>query len=120
MASVYPITTRTENGGPHDDRLTARVSLPAPEDMEVRLVVSDTLDRLDEYHGDESLWTGLCTLFLGLIGGVLVNLATGSALGPAAPIILVTFGAMALVTGGCAIRARARGATTKQRLLRGR
>jgi len=120
MASVYPITTRTENGGPHDDRLTARVRLPAPEDMEVRLVVSDTLDRLDEYHGDESLWTGLCTLFLGLIGGVLVNLATGSALGPAAPIILVTFGAMALVTGGCAIRARARGATTKQRLLRGR
>ena len=114
IKATLAILTATPHG------ITAPVRTPQPEDMEVTLVPSTILDRLDEYRGDESLWLVLFGLFTGAIVGVFVNVATGGRFDVAVLIILVVFVIMACATGGAAWRARTRGNAVKRALLRGR
>ena len=56
--------------------LSAPISFPAPEDMEVKLVSSSSLDRLDEYHGDQTLFQTLFGVFAGAGLGLLIGIVT--------------------------------------------
>ncbi len=60
--------------------LTAPVLLPSPQDIEVRLVASHSLDRLEEYRADESLYFLLIGLFGGAVLGILSNWFTNETL----------------------------------------
>ncbi|MCA1568269.1 MAG: hypothetical protein LC803_22015 [Acidobacteria bacterium] len=56
--------------------LTARVILPRQEDMNVRLVPSHSLERLEEYRRDENVAYLFIGVFAGAIFGTLSNWAT--------------------------------------------
>ena len=56
--------------------LSAPISMPAPEDMAVKLVSSSSLDRLDEYHGDQTLFQTLFGVFAGAGLGLLIGIVT--------------------------------------------
>jgi cbb3-type cytochrome oxidase subunit 3 len=56
--------------------LTARVILPRQEDMDVRLIPSHSLERLEEYRSDENVAYLLIGSFSGAILGVLSNWLT--------------------------------------------
>ena len=58
--------------------LTAPIKLPAPEDIEVKLVSADSLDRLDEYQNDLNVYLTLCGVFLGGFLGLLGNIFIAS------------------------------------------
>jgi transcriptional regulator with XRE-family HTH domain len=58
--------------------LNARVIPPAPEDMEVRLMSTESLHRLDEYRSEEQKWMAVACVFLGAGIGIVVNIATGA------------------------------------------
>jgi hypothetical protein len=58
--------------------LNARVIPPAPEDMEVRLMSSESLHRLDEYRSEEQKWLAVACVFIGAGIGIVINLATGA------------------------------------------
>lgn len=58
------------------EELTARVILPQQEDMDVRLVPSHSLERLEEYRSDENIAYLLIGLFGGAILGILGNWVT--------------------------------------------
>jgi len=60
--------------------LTAPVLLPSPQAIEVRLVASHSLDRLEEYRADESLYFLLIGLFGGAVLGILSNWFTNETL----------------------------------------
>jgi len=56
--------------------LTARVRLPRLEDMDVHLVPSHSLERLEEYRSDENVAYLLIGAFGGAVLGILANWAT--------------------------------------------
>jgi len=117
MIPVYGIEPSPQNtDNQRYEPLTAPIKIPRRADMEVTLVPITTLDRLEEYRADESLWLSACGLFVGLIGGVGVNVATGGRFDAAAIIILVVFVLMATATGWCAWRAHRRADAMKRTL----
>jgi len=117
MAQVYPITTRTQDNNAHRDELTAPVRIPAREDMEVTLMPTTVLDRLEEYRGEQSTWFSIFGVFVGVIGGVFVNVATGGTLGASAVVLLLAFLVMATAAGWFARQAKRRGDALKRKFL---
>ncbi|MBE2267026.1 MAG: hypothetical protein IAE80_02255 [Anaerolinea sp.] len=59
-----------------EKELNTRILLPPPETMQVQLVASTSLDRLEEYSQDLNIGFLLAGCFIGAILGVLVNWAT--------------------------------------------
>lgn len=57
-------------------RLQAEILLPPEEEMRVRLVPSDSLDRLEEYRSDENKAYLLIGIFSGAVLGILSNWVT--------------------------------------------
>lgn len=73
LAEVLKVANRAIG---RSDDLTARIILPQPEDMNVRLVPSHSLDRLEEYRSDQSIGYLLIGLFTGSIVGILSDWAS--------------------------------------------
>ncbi|MCB0172492.1 MAG: hypothetical protein KDJ97_18250 [Anaerolineae bacterium] len=71
IQKLEEITTKEQ-----ERELNARIVLPPREDMSVKLVPSHSLERLEEYRGDESIAFLLIGLFGGAIMGVLINWIT--------------------------------------------
>lgn len=72
-------------------QLTAPVLLPAPQDMEVRLISAASFERLEEYRGEESKWSSVAGVFAGALLGIVVNVVTGSPMTNIAWIFGITF-----------------------------
>lgn len=98
-------------------KLAAPVILPNPKDMQVTLVSSSSLDRLEEYRNEENKWFSVLTLFVGSILGLLTNLVTGGSLTPSALVICVVFLIMAFFSGWSAFGFRARATAIRNRIL---
>ena len=63
---------------PLEHELTAPVQLPSKEAMTVRLGPINLIERLDEYHSDETLAHTLVGLFFGAILGIISDLFSKS------------------------------------------
>jgi hypothetical protein len=68
--------------------LSAPVKLPSSQKMAVKLVPTNTFDTLEEYRADQNKWFSVCTLFLGAIFGIFINLITGATADKATWIVL--------------------------------
>ena len=84
--------------------LTAPVILPPPEDMEVRLVSSTSLERLEEYRAEENKWYAIMSLLLGTVLGVFINIVTGAKMTTEAWMFVIIFSGFAVFTGLTASR----------------
>ncbi len=86
------------------DELSARVILPRKEDMDVPLVPSHLLDRLEEYHSDEKVIYSLIGLFGGAMLGILGNWATNESFTVTRfSVVLLVF--LAILTLACGLAA---------------
>lgn len=97
--------------------LMAPVLLPPMEDMEVRLVASHSLERLEEYRSDENKYYLFIGLFGGAILGILANWFT-SAQFTITRFSVVFIALLAILTFACVfmvmgISKRAKGLRTK-------
>jgi|GEM_PF-6700737 len=97
--------------------LTAPVVLPTPEDMEVKLVSSTSLERLEEYRSEESKWGTWLGVFVGAIIGILINLATGGQLTQSALILISTFVLLSILTGWTEYSFKERAHRLKERIM---
>ena len=59
-------------------KFAAPIKIPAPKDMEVRLVSADSLQRLSEYNADINIFLTLASVFFGSFLGMLGNLFSGA------------------------------------------
>jgi len=91
------------------EALTAPVRFPSREAMEVSLVPSTYLQRLEEYRSDESRWFSFFGIFVGAIIGVFVNVATGGKFGVQVWILIGVFALVAVLIGSFGLQARRRG-----------
>jgi hypothetical protein len=71
------------------EALTAKVILPEPEDMTVRLISTSSFERLEEYHGDESLAWVVFGLAGGGASGIYINTITGGVMTGEASAVLI-------------------------------
>ena len=69
----------------------APVILPSEKELEVRLVLASSIERLEEYRAESSKWSSWASLFFGGIAGILVNLVTGGSLSMQTWVVLVIF-----------------------------
>lgn len=58
--------------------ITAPVSLPSKEELQVSLISTVNFERLEEYRSGENKWFSFGCLFSGAICGILINLVTGA------------------------------------------
>jgi hypothetical protein len=99
-SKVQALTRLAEEAQERSQELTVPVLLPSVEDMQVRLVPSHSLERLEEYRSDESTYYLLFGLFRGAILGILSNWVTDG-------IFFITcfsailMGLFAVLTGEC-------------------
>lgn len=70
------------------NKISAPIKLPAPKDMEIRLVSADSLERMNEYQDDINVFLSLASAFLGAFLGMIGNLLFSS-IPIRAPIIAV-------------------------------
>ena len=73
---VHEISEAIENLSNQSKELKAKVKLPSPEDMTVRLVSFESLHRLNEYQSDQSILLLVTGALAGGILGVIVNWST--------------------------------------------
>ena len=97
--------------------ITAPVRIPSQKDMEVKLVATTSLERLEEYRSDENIWFSLFGVCLGAVMAILINLVTGGQSTTETWIILGIIVAVAVTTGGAAIVNRIRGNRAKAYIL---
>lgn len=97
-------------------KMTAPVVMPEPKDMEVRLVASSSLERLEEYRSEENKWYSVFTLFVGAIMGVFVNVVTGGNLTTAAWILVGAFLLMGGFAGWSAFGFQKRAETIRRKI----
>jgi transcriptional regulator with XRE-family HTH domain len=100
--------------------ITAPVILPPPEDMEVRLVSSTSLQRLEEYRSEENKWYAVMGIFLGAVLGIFINVTTGGSMTSVAWILVATFAGFGALTGLTARNYQTRGNEIRARILRDR
>lgn len=98
--------------------LSAPIILPPPEDMEVRLVSSTSLQRLEEYRSEENKWYSVTGIFMGAILGIAINVATGGIMTNNAWILVGTFVALTILTGITAIRYQNQGNRIRTQILK--
>ncbi|MBA4319246.1 MAG: hypothetical protein C0412_12665, partial [Flavobacterium sp.] len=79
--------------------ITAPVILPPTEDMEVRLVSSNSLQRLEEYRSEENKWFTVMGIFIGAIFGLLINIMMGTKMTTNAWVLFFIFTGFAIITG---------------------
>ena len=79
-SEIQEIKKKLENARSTSEQLTAPVILPAPEDIQVRLVSSTSLQRLEEYREEENNWFSLSGVFFGAFLGMLANHYSGGTL----------------------------------------
>jgi hypothetical protein len=102
---VQDILATANRAADQSEVLTARVILPRQEDMDVRLVPSHSLERLEEYRSDENKAYLLIGVFSGAILGILSNWATSeSFLITRFSVVLMTL--LAGLTTACIVWAR--------------
>jgi len=113
------ITATIERAGEIGRNLTADVVLPPAKDLRVKLVPSDSLDRLEEYRSDESRAYLLVGAFLGAALGILSNWVTQEAftVTKISGAFLVFFVCMALLAEAWALQIGHRARNLKNRLL---
>jgi transcriptional regulator with XRE-family HTH domain len=99
------------------EALTVPIRIPSRERMQVHLVPSTLLERLEEYRSDESMWLVWFGIFVGSIIGVFVNVATGGQMKNEAWLLIGVFIVMSGLTGGFAYKAKMRGSKLKHELL---
>ena len=108
-SEIQEIKKKLENARFTSEQLTAPVILPAPEDIQVRLVSSTSLQRLEEYREEENNWFSLSGVFFGAFLGMLANHFSGGTLsteGWLLAVILFGFSFLTFISGR---RFRARG-----------
>lgn len=113
------IAATIESAGEIGNKLSADVVLPPSKDLRVRLVPSDSLERLEEYRSDESMAFLLTGAFLGGVIGILSNWVTQNSFTftRTSIVFMGFFGAVALVAGAWAWVLRRRAQRLKRRLL---
>ncbi|WP_110715288.1 helix-turn-helix domain-containing protein [Salinicola acroporae] len=79
--------------------LSAPVQLPSSQKMAVKLVPTSTFDTLEEYRSDQNKWFSVCTLFVGSILGIVINLSTGAKADKTTWIVLVVLLVISLFSG---------------------
>lgn len=89
--------------------ITAPVSLPKPQDMEVKLVAITSLERLEEYRADENEWRSWFGVFVGAIIAVFINIFTGSDVTNETYLLGAFLLLMCVLTGWSVFRYRQRG-----------
>jgi hypothetical protein len=98
---VRNLSQLVEKAQVNSQELKAPILLPPLEDMQVRLVASHSLERLEEYRSDESKYYLFVGLFGGAILGILSNWFTNEQL------IMTRFSIvfiilLSILAGGCA------------------
>jgi 6-pyruvoyl-tetrahydropterin synthase len=113
------IATTIEQMSVSNKELKADILLPPMEDMNVRLVRSDTLDRLEEYRMDESKAYLLIGVFGGAIFGILSNWATNETFTITRPsrMLMILFFIFALATTLWAYQVSGRARRVRNQLL---
>lgn len=94
--------------------LTAPVKIPARERMQIILVPSTYLERLDEYRDGETTWLTFFGIFLGAILGIIVNLATGGEMKSETWLVVAVLGTMTVLTLIFALQANHRRAKLRK------
>ena len=107
--SAVNVTLQTIVMDQSGSKLTANVILPAPEDMQVRLVSASALERLDEYRGNENKWFAWMGIFIGSTLGLLINVVTGGSLKAEGIVLLVVLVTMGGLTGWTAYQEKQKG-----------
>jgi len=100
-STIKELADRLDQVADAGGKLSAPVMIPAPEDMAVRLVSAGALDRLEEYHSDDTLYLTLFGLFAGGGFGIVVNTITQPRepiLPSVGPLYWVTLGLLAVVS----------------------
>lgn len=80
-------------------QLTAPIRLPDPDEMEVKLVPIESIQRLEEYRADENKWNSWLGVFVGAIIAIIVNIVTGGQTKTETWILLVVFAFLCMLTG---------------------
>lgn len=108
-----------EKAGEIGRNLTADVVLPPAKDLRVKLVPSDTLDRLEEYRADEAKAYLLVGAFLGAVLGILSNWVTQEAftVTKISGAFMTFFGSMAILAAAWALQISRRARSLRTRLL---
>ena len=108
-----------EKAGEIGRNLTADVVLPPAKDLRVKLVPSDSLDRLEEYRADEAKAYLLVGAFLGAVLGILSNWVTQEAFAVTriSGAFMTFFGSMAVLAAAWALQISRRAKSLRARLL---
>jgi transcriptional regulator with XRE-family HTH domain len=98
--------------------LSAQIVLPPPEDMEVRLVSSTSLQQLEEYRSEENKWFSIMSIFIGALLGIAINVVTGGVMKTEALILVFVFIFFVVTTFFTARNYQQRGNYIKSRIFR--
>lgn len=98
----------------HD--LAPPIVLPPMEDLQIRLVSTNSLQRLEEYRSEENLLLSFAGLFLGALLGILTNLITGGTIQTEMWLFVVLLLLMTAFTAWRAIINNRRAASVKRQM----
>lgn len=98
----------------------APVIVPAPEDLQVRLVSSTALERFEEYRAEESKWLGWLGIVSGALLGIIINWATGGILSGESIVLLVVFAVICIIFGITALKYKKRGDEIRAQIFKNR
>jgi hypothetical protein len=97
--------------------ITAPVTFPSSSQLEVRLVPSTLLERLEEYRSDENKWISFAGVLLGAALALSLEASTGGTMTPEAWILLLVLWLGAFLAGWSAWSFRERAKRIKAQLL---
>ncbi len=119
LSRVQEIEDSVDSVGEISRSLTADVVLPPQGDLRIRLVPSDSLDRLEEYRADQSVSLLFVGIFLGAILGILSNWITDLdfTITRISGAFMVLFLVMASLVGFWTYVVRRRASETRKRML---
>lgn len=96
--------------------ITAPVRMPKPDAMQVTLVSTTNLERLEEYRHESNKWDTVFGIFIGSVLGLLSNLVTGGKLGFEAWVLIAILGGMSGLTWWTAYKYKERAAKVKNKI----
>jgi transcriptional regulator with XRE-family HTH domain len=100
-------------------QLSADVILPAPEDMQVKLVSASSFEQLEEYRNEQSKWFSIAGIFVGAALGIIVNTVTGGVWTSEAVILIAVALGLASVMGVTATTYQKRAERLRNRIVSG-
>lgn len=118
--TVSQVQTQLTQAQRQTEGLTAPIVMPTPEDMQIRLVPTHWLERLEEYRADEANAKAIALLFCGAILGILINWATSEQfiVTRFSVVLILLFGLLAAGLGRWVARVRQRATLMRDRMLR--